>query len=675
MMKRLLPVIGGFVVVACQSDRPLATHQRRISADISDGVHAANCTTATSTCVLSNPHFFFLPPMVKLPSLSGVFNPNLAPVVQICQLGSTPDVCGTAPFSPGVVTLDVTGQMYQVNWNTDPTTIIIGAIYRVMVLAGGREIGFADVQPVSNGSQLKSIDTGEFIGLVDGRTLPIKFRIEQGALCFMRTDCVEQTFGPATTEQHVIVPSGFAAASFPRGYFTQSVTLTIFQVASGCFDGSSPPLGFAAFGCFNFSTEPKTADALGCQADPTNAAKCARVEVCPTITTSDGRYAHLELFRSDPGTRAQEVPGVAAQFIQCTRIGLGGPGLGDVASAAWRTVARAVGRLIQPPPLFAASAMSHTGLGGLSCCFSNFGWALPLTLSTVPGTDHNTAGPGVQLAPDPAVLVQYDHPSLSPAPGLAVSFAAVQGGVSAASATTGTDGVASVHWTLGSTPGVNLLVATLDSASGSPDTITATVCDPSTIMIDGILCGTEWTGASQFTFNANLPDGSTTPATLFITNDATNLYLAVRFARVALDPANSLSFEFDSDNSGTLNDGDDGIILNPDIGFKDLVRATTNTAPPGGVPCPANGLCSYFDTQYLDGRNNGAAAIHNDGTYTVYEFAHPLNSGDPHDFSRASGQTLGVTLFLRMIAAGAVFPAGFGDTTYPAEGFLSVAIK
>jgi len=29
-----------------------------------------------------------------------------------------------------------------------------------------------------------------------------------------------------------------------------------------------------------------------------------------------------------------------------------------------------------PRPLFGASAMSHNGLGGLTCCFSNIGWAL-----------------------------------------------------------------------------------------------------------------------------------------------------------------------------------------------------------------------------------------------------------------------------------------------------------
>jgi len=48
---------------------------------------------------------------------------------------------------------------------------------------GGVELGFADIDPVSTGKELKNVQTGEYIGLVDGRTLPIKFRIENGALC------------------------------------------------------------------------------------------------------------------------------------------------------------------------------------------------------------------------------------------------------------------------------------------------------------------------------------------------------------------------------------------------------------------------------------------------------------------------------------------------------------
>src|SRR3989442_14352571 len=87
-MKRLglLPVTALGFVIACQSDRP-ARPPASPSADISDGAHAANCLTAANTCVLSNAHSFFLPPLVPAPTTSGVFTAPLAPTVMISQRG------------------------------------------------------------------------------------------------------------------------------------------------------------------------------------------------------------------------------------------------------------------------------------------------------------------------------------------------------------------------------------------------------------------------------------------------------------------------------------------------------------------------------------------------------------------------------------------------------------
>ena len=54
----------------------------------------------------------------------------------------------------------------------------------------------ADVALISTG-KAKNAVTGDSIPFVDGRTVPIKFRIEQGAVLWSRTgrecdDCVEQ---------------------------------------------------------------------------------------------------------------------------------------------------------------------------------------------------------------------------------------------------------------------------------------------------------------------------------------------------------------------------------------------------------------------------------------------------------------------------------------------------
>lgn len=148
---------------------------------VSDGAHNGNNS------------FFFLPPLFKMPTVHpGTFNADLRPSVEICDLGIRPTTTPTPPrtcganvavFGPGSVVVNTTEQSYHVNWHTDQSHLAINHDYRIRVLVGGAEIGFADVDPVSNGSQLKNVQTNEYIGLVDGRTLPIKFRIEDGALC------------------------------------------------------------------------------------------------------------------------------------------------------------------------------------------------------------------------------------------------------------------------------------------------------------------------------------------------------------------------------------------------------------------------------------------------------------------------------------------------------------
>src|SRR5437879_10655192 len=121
-------------------------------------------------------------------------------------------------------------------------------------------------------------------------------------------------------------------------------------------------------------------------------------------------------------------------------------------------------------------------------------------------------------------------------------------------------------------------------------------------------------------FLVNTPEAGPTPATLFVMNDQTNLYLAVRFARSALDAWNSLSFEFDGNSDNIRDDGDDEIGFSAGIGFKDLFDTT---AP----PCASGGLCSFLDTDY-GGSNDGAAALANDGTFTRAGRSRPLERRD-----------------------------------------------
>src|SRR5690242_4841929 len=139
--------------------------------------------------------FYWLPPMVSQPVYSGHADPALAPEVDICELTGT--TCGAeiATFTTSTdptsetVRWDATAEQYIVNWHTDQYALKTGSIYRIRVTAGGAVLlGFADVQPVATGKDLKNVTTGQVIALVDGKTLPIKFRVETGIVGAIQLD-------------------------------------------------------------------------------------------------------------------------------------------------------------------------------------------------------------------------------------------------------------------------------------------------------------------------------------------------------------------------------------------------------------------------------------------------------------------------------------------------------
>ena len=150
-------------LAACSGDTPVqpaATTQQSgpEATAISDGNHGGNA------------QFFFLPPMVAAASYTGTFDATHTPVVRITEDG--------APLIELNATIPAGSEHYQVNWHTQDFDLDPTKTYRITVLVGGVVLGFADVDVVSSAKQLKSVNTGEYIALLDGRTLPIKFRIE-----------------------------------------------------------------------------------------------------------------------------------------------------------------------------------------------------------------------------------------------------------------------------------------------------------------------------------------------------------------------------------------------------------------------------------------------------------------------------------------------------------------
>lgn len=359
------------VFIACHDQRSVTAARPGPFADFMDGRVGGG-----------NPHFFFLPPLVSQPTFSGVFNPQIQPVVDICQLdlSLSPVDCAQPGqhINPGVVTVDAPEQ-YHVNWNTSQPQIDVNKFYRIRVFGspGGLLLGFADMDPVVNGSQLKNVNTGQYIGLVDGRTLPIKFRIERGAFLGDQTcvDCAEATV--TNDGGTVVTNTGFAGAQFPAGWLTSpsQVVVTIERVTtvngaplddgSENLDARCVPFALPQFeGCYRFKTSPSATFATN-----------VTVGVCATV--SEPAHDVIQLFSVEEPLPVEGepiikvLPNVPAPFVSC----------GGFASAApddgWRSnlggLMRNVKALFTPTPAFAF----HLGAGGSTCCFSRIGWFLP----------------------------------------------------------------------------------------------------------------------------------------------------------------------------------------------------------------------------------------------------------------------------------------------------------
>jgi len=182
-------------------------------------------------------------------------------------------------------------------------------------------------------------------------------------------------------------------------------------------------------------------------------------------------------------------------------------------------------------------------------------------------------------------------------------------------------------------------------------------------VIDGVMSPGEYTGAAVIQFRAALPpnvQGGGTPVTVYITHDKTYLYIATVFDRMSpFHPADNVFFEFDKDNDGLREDGDESLGV---------------SAYPAGTPQPLAGMDLYrrtvnntsfneFDTA-AGGANNALSAFGAVGTKGVFEIRQELNStDDAHDISVSfanGAQTIGMMSQVMLEAD----PVGSGQNVY-----------
>lgn len=227
---------------------------------------------------------FWLPPMVKnpagTPGFGDAFRSDLAVSFRIVCVKCAVDASNRPidktikEFPTTTVKVSTTEGHYSVNWDTKSVDLDATKTYQIQVRIGAQILAFADVDVVDNGRELKNVDSGEFIPLLDGRTLPIKVRIEQGVkFCKDVGSCASQIVDNTPdngTYTNVVAADGEGAAFFPAHWFdpaeagTDQVIVTAEDVTEELNAPGGPGCGIgktvmhsAGAHCVRFSTEPR----------------------------------------------------------------------------------------------------------------------------------------------------------------------------------------------------------------------------------------------------------------------------------------------------------------------------------------------------------------------------------------------------------------------------------
>jgi hypothetical protein len=487
MLRRALTplAVGTLVFLAgCLSDNLTRSTDGPMYA-VSDGAHHGN------------PDFFFLPPLFNNPSKDpnyepAAFNGTLRPAVEICELGAPASdgsrECIAGPlvkrFAPGTVNVSLADQQYLANWNTTESALNVNKFYRISVVVGTTQLGFADVDPVSNGTQLKNVQTGEFIGLVDGRTLPIKFRIENGALCGTDgTACAAKTINLTQgggvelvvpgEDFHFDIPPGTQGTA--GGQVVTEVTFNL-ETCEG-IDVDLPKFGQ----CLRVTA---LYDAPGAVLTLNNP---ALISMCSFVAVSEGQQELITLHQQD-GDLIRALPHA---HPNCNVIGAATAESNNLVARSWHKIRDIATAVLMPTPLHAGTrtAMLHLGGGGettkfgadctppqsamaLSTCtpasaqltpfpqaghtISDFQFALPAKMAYVNPDDASRSAPTGTSLPTAVKVTDWND---EPVQGAVITFTQTTiGDPNIFVATSNADGIAQVSWTIAAGP--NALLAT-----------------------------------------------------------------------------------------------------------------------------------------------------------------------------------------------------------------------
>jgi hypothetical protein len=181
-----------------------------------------------------------------------------------------------------------------------------------------------------------------------------------------------------------------------------------------------------------------------------------------------------------------------------------------------------------------------------------------------------------------------------------------------------------------------------------------------TAVVDGTFSVGEWEPAGRHDFEVALPaelGGGTVSASLYVMNDAQNLYIGFRIDSASTAGTTSFFGNFDNNHSGTIynEEGDDVMAFERSHG---TVAFSDNF-----IHLVGNGFCQCTDTDY-GGTDELSGGYTRDGNASYYELSHPLDTGDDaHDFSLGPGRRMSIGF-----DHGACGPTQCVNTQFPPRG-------
>ncbi len=556
-------MLAAILCAAC-ADNPAAPPASvdESSRQISDALHGP----------AGNPHFFWLPPMTRQPApkLFGRFERLASPQVRVvCASSNHPflDCDGATPVVPVVDRthgLQVAEGQFKVNLDTHGAGLVVTSdpvedytTYRIQVftedmpeLGGPFLLGYADIQIAATGKQAKNLTTDDVIGLVDGSTLPVRFRIDAGAYEYAlnvagavgagdpedqpicQTNCsITFVLPDQTTEASLSDADGreMTAMQFEPGDVSVPSVLVIDErITEGDDTNCAVGVTLDKKHCYRYRITPDV-----------EFNNPVRFGICPydvPLDISDGwriLKVDYDLYERPILTRPDPVD--VSDFLPCT--------MPSASSSMIAEAVHSVGDWLVPPLLAATPRV----WGGMARDLSDLFWGLDAEMAAVGQTYYppvpvdTTLSATVQivkLLPDPdepleGAEVTFRIPPLSsgalslPEGGDLVSSETTDGRVTSMTVRTGSGGYASVDWTIGE--GADTILVTSPSAvtvNYSPIVFTAQgvapphidAVDPASIVVpestpaDGTftITGTGFTGGEMYTSAPLLLTGTST---------------------------------------------------------------------------------------------------------------------------------------------------------------------